>query len=412
MTQLTQADLTTIAGDRIMISSPTPLRQTSSWEITAFLLPMSIGHFRRVLRDNPDLPQGTVEPGPASPNAVRWFSFDDVEKLRQFFQAQGRKPSAAKPMGAPLVTLMHPYGRAGKTTGLLHLAHGAALSGLRVLVIDADPAGDISRILAPDSDPGLGVLPLIARSFGGHLLRANQLRLDQGETPQPMEDAISRALGLRAQDVIRPSRQPNIDLIAAPRALALADMKLGDWQGSARTWQPWRALYNVIQRDGLSETYDVIFCDTGAGAGPLALAMAASSDVLVMPVPLNDPRAEQSVTTGLHTLADAFQDIQTRENRTARALGQTGLNLSWRGMHLLLTGENNATRPAAAQLRARFGTAVLPDAVPEVPLVRSGAVPQFYDVIPRDLPRATYTPLRQSMDACWQGFLTHGLLHA
>jgi len=412
MAALTHADLTEIAGNGTAAPLRAPLRKTSSWEITTFLLPMSIGHFRRVLRENADLPQGTIDGDPASPNAVRWFSFEQVEQLRRFFHAQGRKPSAEKPDTAPLITLMHPYGRAGKTTGILHLAHGAALSGLRVLVIDADPAGDISRILAPDSDPGLGVLPLIARSFGGHLLRANQLRLDQGQTPQPMEDAISRALGLSAQDVIQPSRQPNIDLIAAPRALALADMKLGDWQGSARTWQPWRAVYNVIQRDGLADTYDVIFCDTGAGAGPLALAMAASSDVLVMPVPLGDPRAEQSVTAGLHTLADAFQDIQTRENRTARALGQAGLNLSWRGMHLLLTGEDTHTRAAAARLRARFGTAVLPDAVPEVPMVRSGAVPQFYDIMPRDLARATYTPLRQGMDTCWRGFLTHGLLSA
>lgn len=406
MDGLTQTDLAALAGSDDTGLAPHPMRMTSSWEITTFVLPMSIGHFRRVLRDTPDLPQGVSEDGIETPNAARWFTFDEVEQLRRYFNAQGRKAQIPRPKTACLISLVHPYGRAGKTTSVLHLATAAALCGLKILVIDADPAGAVSRALATTSDAGLGVLPLIARSYGGHLLRANQLRLDQGETPQPMEDAIARALGLSAQDVIQPSRHPNIDLIAAPRALALADMKIGDWQGGARTWQPWRALHDVIHRDGLAETYDVIFCDTGAGVGPLNLAVAASSDVLVMPVPLNDPQAERSAAAGLLTLADGLSDIQTRENRTARAMGQAGMKLSWRGVHLLLNGENAQTKRAAAQMRARFGGAVLPDGVPDVPAVRAGQIAQFYDLPPRDMARATYTSLRQDMDACWQGLLS------
>ncbi|MFT5865353.1 MAG: chromosome partitioning protein [Gammaproteobacteria bacterium] len=402
---LTQQDLTEISSKSEFVLQPSPIRTTSAWEITSFVLPMSIGHFRRVLRDNPDLPQGVAEDTAA--NAPRWFTYQQVEQLRTYFKTQGRKAEPPRPNTAPLISLVHPYGRAGKSTAVLHLATAAALSGLKVLVIDADPAAVVTRALANTSDAGLGVLPLIARSYGGHLLRANQLRLDQGETPQPMEDAIARALGLSATDVIQHSRYPNIDLIAARRSLALADMKLGDWQGRARTWQPWRALHDVIQRDGLADTYNVIFCDTGAGVGPLNLAVAASSDVLVMPVPLGDPQAETSAAAGLHTLADGLNEIQTRENRTARAMGQTGMKLSWRGMHLLLNGEGTQTRPAAAQMRSRFGSAVLPDGLPEVPAVRTGEIAQFYDLPTRNLPRATYMPLRRDMDACWQGMLSH-----
>jgi len=407
MNALTQQDITTLAGSDIESNTLAPLRLFSAWEVTTFILPMSIGHFRRVLREMPNLPQGIAQTDAV--NAARWFTLNEVETLRAYFKTQGRKPPTLRPHTAPVVGLVQPYGQAGKTTGVLHLATAAALSGLRVLVIDTDPEGAVTRALAAPSDgtahSALGVLPLIARSYGGHLLRANQLRLDQGETPQPMEDMISRALGLAARDVIRHSRYVNIDLIAAPRSLALADMQLGDWQGRARTWQPWRALHDVIKRDRLAQTYDIVFCDTGPGVGPLMLAIAASCDVLVMPVALHTPDAERITAAGLRTLADGLSDIQTRENRTARAMGQAGLKLSWRGVHLLASGDCAQTKRATAQIRARFGGAVLPDAMPEIDWVRAGTVAQFYDLAPRDVPRATYTALRAEMDACWRGLL-------
>ena len=34
------------------------LRLFSSWEITRYLIPIATAHFRRVLKANPDLPQG------------------------------------------------------------------------------------------------------------------------------------------------------------------------------------------------------------------------------------------------------------------------------------------------------------------------------------------------------------------
>lgn len=405
MQGLTHKDIAELAGPAEAIPVPDPMRKASSWEITTFLLPVSVGHFRRVLRDNPDLPQGTPEGD--SPNAMRWFSFEDVAVLRGYFDTQGRKPTPSGFKTAPVIGLIHPFGGTGKTTALLHLAMAAALSGQKVLVIDADPAGDSTRHLAGSGDLGFGVLPLIARSYGGHLLRANQLRLDQGETPQPMEETISQALGLAAQDVIRPSRLPGLDLIAAPRNLALADLKIGQWQGGARSWQPWRALHDVIHRDGLAEHYDVIFCDTGGGLGPLSLSVAASCDVLVMPVALGDAKAGQAVqktALGLQALAGAVADIQTRENHTARALGQAGMNLVWGGVHLLLQGETVHTRPDAAALRARFGAAVLPDALPDLAVDgQAGALPVFYDLPPRAMPRARYTALRRDVDACWAG---------
>ncbi|RME99863.1 MAG: chromosome partitioning protein, partial [Alphaproteobacteria bacterium] len=63
------------------------LRLFSTWEICRYLIPVAQAHFRRVLRANPDLPQGRSE----SQGGAKWFTLDEVLRLRAFFGAQGSK---------------------------------------------------------------------------------------------------------------------------------------------------------------------------------------------------------------------------------------------------------------------------------------------------------------------------------
>ena len=63
------------------------LRQFSTWEITRYLIPVAVGHFRRVLKANPDLPQGRSE----TEGGAKWFTLDEVLRLRAFFGTQGSK---------------------------------------------------------------------------------------------------------------------------------------------------------------------------------------------------------------------------------------------------------------------------------------------------------------------------------
>ena len=46
------------------------LRLFSTWEITRYLIPVAQAHFRRVLKQNPDLPQGRSE----TDGGAKWFS--------------------------------------------------------------------------------------------------------------------------------------------------------------------------------------------------------------------------------------------------------------------------------------------------------------------------------------------------
>ena len=60
------------------------LRLFSTWEITRYLIPVAPAHFRRVLKANPDLPQGRSE----TETGAKWFMLDEVLRLRAHFAAE------------------------------------------------------------------------------------------------------------------------------------------------------------------------------------------------------------------------------------------------------------------------------------------------------------------------------------
>ncbi|MDO8303182.1 MAG: AAA family ATPase, partial [Sedimentisphaerales bacterium] len=118
------------------------LRLFSTWEITRYLIPIATAHFRRVLKQNPDLPQGRSE----SETGSKWFTLDEVLRLRAHFAAEGSKtkeylPYRPKGLPAKMVAVANFKGGVGKTSTCAHLAMSAALDGYKVLVIDLDSQG-------------------------------------------------------------------------------------------------------------------------------------------------------------------------------------------------------------------------------------------------------------------------------
>lgn len=379
-------------------------RTISIWEITSWILPMAPEHLRRVLAAEPALPQGSagVEGG------TRWFVPTDVPVLRSYFAARARKaryqPVRAAGTSAALITLAQPLGGVGRSTASLHLATAAALSGYRVLLIDADPAGRLARALhAKPPTQGAGVLSLIARSAGLHLRRLNETRLDRGEEPLPMAETLSAALDLTATDLICQSRWPGLDLLPASPALLQADMQLAGWRGLLRNWRPWQALAEALTSTGLRQSYDLILCDTGPGLGPLALAMLASADVLLAPLCLQAKTAGADLAAGLHGLATAMQTLQAEDHRTARALGQTSPDLPWQRLLALPVRNTSETAPRLAGFAAKLGPALLSAALPEIPQIANGRVQNFYDLDYRDIGRLVYAPQREACEAAWRG---------
>lgn len=392
------------------IPAPPP-RQISIWEITSWILPMAPEHLRRVLAAEPGLPQGTA----GSEGGTRWFTQNDLTALRAHFAKGPRKaryqPVRAAGALAPLVALTGPLGNMGRTTCLLHLATAAALSGLRVLVIDGDPAGRLASTLPPppgqDAAPGTGVLSLIARSAALHLRRLNEARLERGDTPQPMDEALSAALPLRATDLIRPSLWSGLDVMAAPPAMMLGDLQITGWRLALRTWQPGRALAAALDDEGLRQRYDLILCDTPRGLGPLALALLTSADVLLAPFPLQETGPHESglsrLGAGLQALAQATSQIEAEAQIAARALGQTApAAQAWQRLWVLPNRAGPDAPRQMAACAAKLGEVLLPNPMPDIAALAQGAAAQFYDLDYRTLGRLAYAPLREACDAAWR----------
>jgi len=406
MPAFTLPDMAALANSLVAAPTapPRPVsRLISIWEITQWILPMAPEHLRRVLAASPDLPQGQA----GSEGGTRWFTAAEVAALRAHF-AQGPRKSRYHPQRpaqalAPLITLTAPQGQAGRSTATLHLATAAALAGYRVLVIDADPAGRLAQGLGAENDPAaLGVLGLIARAAAQALRQANEARLDRGETPLAMDAVQSTALGLRAQDLIRPTLWPGLDVLPAAPAVMQADLQIGRWRMAQARWQPWRALAEAASSDGLRQAYDLILCDTGRGLGPLAVSMLASADVLLAPLPLR-PDALSGLGMGLQALAGSLAAVQAEGQITAQALGQPLPALQWRKLVVLPTRAGPDSAAQLAQYVAALPGTLLPNPLPEIPQIAAGRATQFYDLDYRAVGRLIYTPQREATEAAWRG---------
>ncbi|MCE8467999.1 AAA family ATPase [Rhodovulum sulfidophilum] len=261
------------------------LRLFSTWEITRYLIPVAPAHFRRVLRQNPDLPQGQSE----SAGGAKWFTLDEVLRLRAHFGAEGSKaknylPYRPKGLPAKIVAVANFKGGVGKTSTCAHLAMSAALDGYRVLVIDLDSQGSMTSIFGGQvEDEWQTVFPLLARHYATTLRADNQRRLDRGEPPLPFDDTLTEALKLKAPDLIRKTHWPNIDLIGAQLNLYWSEFQIPVWRMQSRGWRLWDALTDVLAEDGVLDDYDLVFLDTPPALGYLTINGLAAADILLVP---------------------------------------------------------------------------------------------------------------------------------
>ena len=258
------------------------LRPFSTWEITKYLIPVAPAHFRRVLRQNPDLPQGVSE----SESGAKWFSLDEVLRLRAHFGQEGSKakeylPYRPKGLPAKIVAVANFKGGVGKTSTCAHLAMSAALDGYKVLVVDLDSQGSMTSIFgARIEDEWDTAFPLLARHYATHLRGENQRRLDRNEAPQPLDETLTEAMKITAADVIHKTHWPNIDLIGAQLNLYWSEFQIPVWRMAARSWKLWDALGDALSADGVLDSYDLIFLDTPPALGYLTINGLSAADIL------------------------------------------------------------------------------------------------------------------------------------
>ncbi|MEL6791647.1 MAG: AAA family ATPase, partial [Pseudomonadota bacterium] len=379
-----------------------------SWEITKYLIPVAPAHFRRVLRQNPDLPQGISE----TEGGAKWFTLDEVLRLRAHFGQEGSKskeylPYRPKGLPAKIVAVANFKGGVGKTSTCAHLAMSAALDGYKVLVVDLDSQGSMSSIFgAKVEDEWQTVFPLLARHYGSHLRVENQRRLDRGEPPLPFDDTLSDAMDIKAADIIQSTHWPNIDLIGAQLNLYWSEFQIPVWRMNARSWKLWDALGDALEADGVLGDYDLVFLDTPPALGYLTINGLSAADILLVPVGASFVEFD-STGRFFDMLHATFSSIEEGENMAARALGREELAFEWDAVRAMVTRFDAAQQTEMASLmQAYMGQSLSPFRQDFTALVGQAgeSVNGIYEADYRDFNRDTYARGRATFDETYAGF--------
>lgn len=384
------------------------LRHFSTWEICRYLIPVAQGHFRRVLRTNPALPQGRSE----TEGGAKWFTLDEVLRLRSFFGAEGSKSKdylPYRPTGLPakLIAVANFKGGVGKTSTCAHLAMSAALDGYRVLVIDLDAQGSITSIFGGQvEDEWQTAFPLIAGHYARYLQAENRARVERGAAPHPLDATLSYALKITPADVIQKTHWPNIDLIGSQLNLYWAEFQIPVWRMEARGWKLWDALSESFADSGILERYDLIFLDTPPALGYLTINGLAAADILLVPLGASFLEFD-STGRFFDMLHSTFTSIEEGENIAARALGKAELAFEWDAVRAIVTRYDGSQQAElAAFMQAYLGRAMAPQRQDFTALIGQAGeqVNGIYEADYRDFNRDTYTRGRETFDATWAEF--------
>ncbi len=384
------------------------LRLFSTWEITKYLIPVATPHFRRVLKANPNLPQGRSE----SEGGSKWFTLDEVLRLRAHFATEGSKakeylPYRPKGLPAKIVAVANFKGGVGKTSTCAHLAMSAALDGYKVLVMDLDSQGSMTSIFGGKvADEWGTVFPLLARHYGAHLRRENQTRLDRGDAPIPLDETLSEAMGMTASDVIQPTHWPNIDLIGAQLNLYWAEFQIPVWRMQARSWKLWDALTDRLEADNVLEHYDIVFLDTPPALGYLTINGLSAADILLVPLGASFLEFD-STGRFFDMLHSTFSSIEEGENVAARALGRPEMAFEWDAVRAVLTRYDGAQQAELASLmQAYLGQTLSPHRQDFTALIGQAGeqVNGIYEADYRDFNRETYVRGREAFDETYAAF--------
>jgi len=202
------------------------------------------------------------------------------------------------------IAIANQKGGVGKTTTAVTLAHGLAIKGKEVLLVDADPQGHCALFLGLAQEPGL-------------------FNLLVGEMP--------------LRDVVRTTRRSRLWLLPGNKRSGTAASVLGTEGAGIDT------LRNALSGRIDGERLDYIIIDTSPSVGGLQEMALYAADYVVIPVAVD-----------LAAIAGALQLTET-----VKRLKQSG----WKGgiFRVVPTFHDEYTRESRenlAELRQRFGDLV------------------------------------------------------
>ncbi len=242
-------------------------------------------------------------------------------------------------MPGKIYAVANQKGGVGKTTTAVNIAACLAEAGQRALVVDLDPQANATS--------GLGE-------------RANG------------RSSYDLLAGTPLGELARPTRFPNLHLVASKQDLAGATVELARHDDGTR--------FLAESLVGVSDRYDFVFLDCPPSLGPLTVSALTAADRVIVPV-----QAEYYALEGLSQLVRSVELIRARLNARLRITG------------ILLTMVDARTRLAAdvtAEVRRHFGELVFRTAVPRS--VRLAEAPSH------GIPGISYDRRSPGADAYWK----------
>lgn len=379
------------------------LRKFSTWEICKYLIPVAPAHFRRVLKANPNLPQGEGESG------SKWFTLEEVVSLRNHFAQEGapnKNYRSYRPEGvqAKTIAVANFKGGVGKTSTAAHLAMSAALDGYKVLVVDLDSQGSMTSILGGTvEDEWQTAFPLMAKHYAAHVLEENKVREAAGHATLPLDETLTEALKVGAGDVIQKTHWPNIDLIGAQLNLYWAEFQVPVWRMQARNWPLWDALQGFLESEGLLDSYDIILLDTPPALGYLTINALAAADILLVPLGASFLEFD-STGRFFDMLYSTFASIEDGENTQRRRDGLPEIKFEWDAVRALITRFDAGQQTDLANvIQAYFGDFMTTYRQDFTALVGQAGeqVSGIYEIDYREFNRDTYARGREAFDRTW-----------
>ncbi|MEP5761542.1 MAG: AAA family ATPase [Litoreibacter sp.] len=379
------------------------LRKFSTWEVCKYLIPVAPAHFRRVLKANPNLPQGIGE------GTSKWYALEDVITLRNHFASEGaanREYQPYRPFGvkAKIVAVANFKGGVGKTSTCAHLAMSAALDGYKVLTIDLDSQGSLTSILGGNvEDEWDTAFPILAGDFARHVVNENTVREAEGLDPIPLDETLTEALEVSPRNLIKETHWPNIDLLGAQLNLYWAEFQIPVWRMQSRTWPLWDALLKGLEAGDVLDDYDIIFIDTPPALGYLTINALSAADILLVPLGASFLEFD-STGRFFDMLYSTFASIEDGENANLRRAGLSEMQFEWDAVRTIITRFDASQQTDLANvIQAYFGDLMTTFRQDVTAMVGQAGeqVNGIYEADYREFNRDTYVRGREAFDRTW-----------
>lgn len=374
------------------------LRRFGLNEISRYMIPLPPAKLRALIRATPELPQGHMAGGQP------FFTLEEVNEIRRYAGALPA-PSRARDGAAgqaKIVTVCNFKGGVSKTTTAAHLAMAAALDGLNVLVIDLDSQASMSALF--------GVTAEDERQTAYALMAWDHARTELARVGQDTsssspkggrtdQDSPDPWLDLTADDLIRPTHWPTVDILPAQLNLYWAEFQIPVWLQAARGWRFWDALGNFLTDQRLLDDYDLVIVDTPPALGYLTINALAAADILLVPVGASFIEFD-STGRFFDMLATTFASIE----ETLAGSHDNPPKFTWDAVQVLLTRYDDSQQAELADLIETYlGDMVSHHRQSYTALVGQAGerVSGIYEAAPGDFNPQTYRRGRETFDASW-----------